>query len=328
MAGSLYPRLQHLRLSHSSKVTFDSCPRKLEFRKFYNLARVNEASLAGNAGSAMHEGWYEWLRTNDADAALWRMMQHYPIEFQKSPMDQRSLECCFITLQEMMAFEGFAHTNIAKIAVPQADGTSEERYAIEVPFEIFFANFSLDGRFNEDGSPCVPVSWIGYIDAILYDFFANKFIPIDVKTTTKNLSDYVPMFANDAQMLPYALVLETVTGQHFDEVEITYLLAYIDALMPKVRPLTFKRSHADVTEWAQEAALMLRQLQMFYTAGWFPRHGQSCVNWGICPYYQYCETRDHDYLNAYFGTNEMFEEAQKDDSFQPWFTMSLELEGL
>ena len=146
-------QITKLRLSHSSLRTFRSCARKLEFRKFHPTMSKDE-SLAGEVGHALHVGYQHYLVHKDRDAAIFAMLQRYPIHLNSNPSNSRSVEACYPTLNAMIDSGAFLEYEIAEIKC--LDG--EIRKAIEVPFQINITGFNLGDALSDIH---IPVIYVG-----------------------------------------------------------------------------------------------------------------------------------------------------------------------
>ena len=304
-----YPPQEKLRISYSSTKTFRACPRKFEFSKMYNLIREDQAGHAANVGNFIHEVIGTWLLTGSREKAFAYMVTHYPVNTYKnySPNDPRSLEACYSTIQAIMDHPLWDRLSLAEVRV---DG--QLRKAIEVPFEIH-----LNVRIGN-----LPLSFIGYIDFIFWDSYLNKYIILDLKTTRIELLKQQAKFKFDEQMLPYALVLDTILGQQLREAPVTYLHAFIDLLAPDIKPLTYVKNTNDVKEWAHSLYILYVELDLYYKHRWFPRRSEACVGFGICQFSSHCESRDTEYLSTYFQQSGYIASTAP---FHPWFTAQIKL---
>lgn len=296
---------------------YRSCARKFELNKLYGHARAeHEESLAAEAGTALHRAWQAYAETGNKSAGEEALLINYPAHLQPSSMDTRSLYACYSTYLEMIAHPIFSQYTLATVTV-----NGVERPAVEVPFQITFANVSLLADRT------VPVHYIGYIDAIMWDTVAERYAVVDIKTTRKYRSDYSTMYKRDSQCLPYGYVLDRVIGAQAAELfDVLYLVAFIDPLEPRVMKYTFPKTRYDVAEWGLTVAKDIRDLQLFAAMGWFPKNGQACDTYGVCVYDNVCDYTDstaiRQYLDLQFGPPNGVEFDN------PWFTLSLEIEGL
>lgn len=274
--------------SHSSRALFESCPRKLEMRKFYG-SDARETSHAADVGTCLHTGYQNWLQTHDEEQAVVAMMLDYPVEsyFDETKNRDRSIEACYITLMNMISVDKMKNYQLA--TVKGLDGL--EHPAIEVPFEIEVQNFKLGGE--------VPITYRGWIDAILYDPFRDMYMVVDVKTHRQHADDLSAKYQFDEQCLPYGLVLENILGHKVDTFEVYYFSCFIDLLKPRANFYDFQKTYAEVYDWAQGFYYHLRQVDQFYRTGWFPRSttGDTCFAYGKpCRFLSECAYRDHSIL--------------------------------
>ena len=306
--------INELRMSYSSGNTLDSCPRKYEFSKFYEHANYQE-SLPGEVGHCLHEGYQHYMVHKNREQAIAAMMMRYPIHLNTNPSDFRSIEACYATMNKMLDSGLFLHYEIAKIKC--LDG--EIRPAIEVPFEITIKDYELplpDGRK-------IPVRYVGFIDMILYDVMNDEFIVVDIKTTREYLKDYADVYMFDDQCLPYSLVLERILGHELDHLKHEYMIAYVDIAKPFTRKLEYRKTKADVEDWARGFYLKLKQLEFYASTGWFPRKGKSCVNFKrVCGYKDLCGSRNYEALQKQIL---MGEKPAVKEFPAPWISVDLEL---
>lgn len=311
-------KVTHLELSDSSRGLFNTgCERKFEFRKLIEFRR-NEDSFAGNAGTAMHAGYQSYLTNGNRELAQWEMMKRFPIQDNPSCMQSRSLEACYWTLEALMDYEGLASYRLARI---QVGDEPEPRPAVEVPFRITLTDIYLDAART------IPISYIGYMDAIMYDAFTNSYIVVDLKTTTVQINggDYSPLYKFADQCLPYAMVLAAIQGHPITELDLRYLVSFIDHHEPRILSYPFPKTQIDIEEWGRSLLIDIMNLRMFYDMGWFPRRGNQCYSWSrVCPYFDYCDVRDENFLRQAFDT---YHEETDRPPFEPWFELSLSLEA-
>ena len=308
-----------LQMSNSSRNRLHGCGRRFEFSKFFPAA-ARDGSFAGDAGNAMHYAFGEYLLTRNRDVGAARLALTYPIRFQKSPFDTRSLEACYATYEALCDSTFLSEYEIAKIVLPNG----ETKHAIEVPFTIRIPNFQLRAA---DGSP-IYVEYIGYIDFIMYSAFRNEYIVVDLKTTRQRMYDYTPKFAWDDQCLPYGLALEAILGREVTNMQVIYLVAYIDIEQPHVQPLTFNKTQENIEEWAFSLTADLIELRRYYNMGWFPRRSSSCFAYNrTCGYFDMCHIRDPNAIMSIIlsQTGLNLNDLPAGDTFEPWFTVDLDI---
>ena len=313
MANSFYPQLTELQLSESSREVLHGCPRKLEFRKFYQHSSSTE-TLPTGAGHALHAGYQEWMVSRDETKAIYAMMDRYPIKFATTPNASRSLEACYATLLAMIGNQSLQRYELCTFVV---DGVSHP--AIEVPFRLLIKDYNLDDN--------TPIVYVGYIDLVLFDRYTNEYVIVDIKTTTYSLADLTPKYKFDNQCVPYAMVLQRLLKSEkaisIQELQVKYLVVHIDILEPHVRMYEFDKSAIDVNDWARGFVKDLHDLKMYYQSGWFPRRGSSCLSWGkTCTHFLYCSTRDHATIEKMLELEPKYEGKP----IEPWIEIDLYLE--
>ena len=310
-------RLPALYVSDSSMAVARKCMRKLELMKFYGHNRNDdELKLAPEVGHALHAGYQTYVTTRDKNAAIWALINRYPATLNQNPNDVRSMEACYSTLDEMFDHSINARYEIAKVIV---DG--EARPAVEVPFRIKLKGISIFDDIE------TLVYYDGFIDLILFDNLERKFVVTDIKSTRISRTDYTMKYANDPQCLPYAYVIQKALGQSAESLDIKYLVAYVDALDPRVLMYEFTKTKKDIEDWGFNFAVTLMNIKSYANIGHFPKNGKSCDDWGPCRYAAVCGYNHHEqitqYLDLQFGTPTW----EKPD-FHPWFELNLTIQGM
>lgn len=242
------------------------------------------------------------------------MMLRYPIDLNSNPYDYRSLEACYATLQEMMLHNLSYRCEIAMIDC--VDGV--QRPAVEVPFKINIK----PGITLADGRK-ISISYVGYIDAVLYDLAKQEFVVVDIKTTRFNI-DKTLQYSNSRQCLPYGLVIEKALGNPLDGFTVKYLHTYIDIQKPDVSVLQFHKSIKDISEWATDVRFSIDDIGRGISTGHFMKNSNSCINFKKeCEYAGICGSRSEDNINAHIAHK--FQGVDSDKTLEPWIVLDLEL---
>lgn len=284
--------VDEIRLSHSTLQTFESCPRKFEFSKLFQNP-VHEDSLATAFGTAIHRGFQDYLINKDYNHAVFSMMMDYPWEMGESAVRDRSPEGALALLDEMI--RQFPEERYELAYISDANGTPMP--CVEVPFKLVFDEYATLSMINRSASGSqvkfVPVFYVGYMDLVLHDKLEDKFIVIDIKTTTDRLDDLTPKYKFSDQTVPYGLVLNKLLGLPIDELEVGYYVARPSLLEPKVELYKFYKSQSDLADWAHGMLSSLNNLSTYFATCYFPRTRNGCSFFGrTCPYYEYCHDRD------------------------------------
>lgn len=308
-----FPLPEKLRISNSSLNLFHSCERKLEFRKFYQNA-TRDSSVPGEVGHALHQGTQHFLQHRDRDAAMFQMMLGYPMTMaEKYSEKMRTLEACYATQEAIFEYDKLYDYQLSQVVAN--DGVT--RFAVEVPFEITFKNFLLLDK--------IPVSYIGFIDLLLYWIGEQAHIVCDIKTHRNDqLKDRTAVYMFDPQCLPYAIVLEKMLGMPIENLTIKYLDVFVDIREPKVSMYTFHKSREMIEDWARRMYIDLKQLDMYLRMGWFPRRHTACVNFqkNVCKFFAACEYREPSEVIAWMKANKI---DTTERPFTPWVELELEL---
>lgn len=301
-----------LRVSYSSLNTFASCPRKFEFDKLYPKPSGREEFYAGAVGTALHEGYQEYMVSRNRDSATWKFMLAFPFELESyESNDYRSFNACLQTLEEMFNHIQMDEYELAQIKRP--DGVDVP--ALEVPFELRFNNYRLpDGR---------GVAFIGYIDMITRSRMTGLYQTMDIKTSRMKINDATGKFRFDSQQVPYGIVVDHVAAESITEFEVLYLSAYIDLIQPEVSMYKFKKTQTDIQEWVANKVVQLDQMVSFIESDYFPRTDGGCMFFNRpCRYLEPCRTRDRKMLEAWFLEGR---EPHVDEPFEPWITATIDL---
>lgn len=304
--------ITELQLSHSSRKALHSCERKFEFRKLHESSGRTE-TFATSVGSAYHTAWQTYLATGDRDQGLFELIWDFPIKYQKSAMEPRSLEAAVLTYLKTTADTRMDEFELAHVVRPD---TGETVPAIEVPFQIVIPEYP----FYPDGRT-IRVVYIGFMDLIMYNKLTGDYTVWDIKTTTK-VEDHDIDFHFDEQCLPYGLVLESLLGKPVaNSFEVSYWVHRLLHLDGGAIRYPYMRGPEDVQDWTKGFLYDLDTIRRYYNAGWFPRKSNACGSWNrTCPFFSMCETRDPNVINQML--------QGQDDSYvlpAPWITVELKV---
>lgn len=304
-----------LEISHSSRGTLAGCARKFELYKFYPRNRGREDGFAADVGTALHHAYQDYLIHEDEDRAQWILMTKYPYMLELSqkvhgPENDRSLEACLATLDEMIASPRMTEYELATVRRP--DGI--EVPAIEVPFAIRFTDLILpDGR---------GLAYTGFMDAIMRHKFTGQYRTMDIKTSRDRLKDKTPKYVFNSQQNPYGMVVEHLAGQAIESFEVLFFDCFVDLVDPNVVMWPFTRTREDMQEWLLDVVLDFQNIQRFMELNHFPRTSHGCLSFNRpCPYLDICPSRDRDYVMEWFL---MGKEPVSNPREEPWIVFELE----
>lgn len=306
--------VDYLRVSYSSLNLADTCLRKFEFNKLYPRRARDPDQFAADVGTALHHGYQDYLIHQDLDRAIWMMMKDYPYlgEFEQR-FDDRSLEACISTLEEMTYEANMTEWELVSIRKP----TGEIVPAIEIPFELRLKGITLpDGR---------GVAFTGFMDAALRHLGTGLVRTMDIKTHRRTLEDATPKYKFDGQQVPYGIVLEHLTGNPVTEFEVLYLDTYVDLVKPRVQLYPFRKDSEDLQEWLINTVLRVQRIQRAMEMDYFPRTDGGCLNWNRpCYFLEVCQSRDREAITEWLM---MGDEAATEKREEPWIVAEIDVFG-
>lgn len=332
-----YPFLpnNHLRISHSSRITLTNCKRKFQFRKFFQQVRrqrEGQSALKAELGKALHHGYQEFVRHVEmpmderTEHAIFEYMKAYPIELDQNANSVASLETGFATLNEMISSQAMMGYELARIKCH--DGV--ERDAIEVPFEIVLNGFELPGK--------VSVSLTGFIDAIFFNSHERTYHVLDVKTSGRGSKDgdFSPLYQFNEQCVSYGFVLEYIQQRKIENFQVSYLHCKVDMKEPKALRYDYVKTQKDVQDWYNALLMDLSNIKTYMEIDWFPRDptGQACFAYGNrCEYFELCGYNNETCAKALMPTMEEQAEMETDEAtasktgagFEPWIKFGIEM---
>lgn len=297
-----YP-IDTLEISHSTMDSYHSCERKLEFSKFYGI-NMRKPNLAGDAGSAMHEAFGEYLLTKSKNAAILKLMKEYPITLCQNPLWDWSLEACYSALLSLINWsDKNTHIELAKIG---------ENPAIEVPFLI-----NIKHKIDD----FLPVVYRGYIDFVFYNRLENSYFVLDLKNTSRKMNDFTVAFKNSEQCLPYSLVLNRALNKDFSSLNVQYLIVKVNIIDPTIQLLDFNKTSEDVEDWGRALFMDLLAIKTFYETKWFPRRNACSAYNRACRFWDICVSRKPETIKIMLKSLDQGEPKE----FIPWITLDLEI---
>jgi len=308
-----YP-IKQLVLSHSARSTARSCMRKFEFSKMYGDPSEKEEMYAAEVGKALHEGFQNFLIHKDETKAVFAMMMAFPFELEYAKDENqrnRPFEAVYATLMELIRSPVVDRYELVKIKTQWG----EEKHAVEVSFAIEIVGAPLP----------IPVWFVGFIDAILYDRLEDRYLVTDIKTTRVNIVDYSVRYEFDEQTVPYGIILEHILGKKIDEFKVSYLSAYIDLLEPKVSMYPFVKTQEHINDWFIGLCEDINRIGRYYKKQFFPRatNGDVCYSYNKpCWFATYCSNRNPEITNRLIGgipRDGLFHDGQ-----EPWIVAQLD----
>lgn len=302
-----YQPLSTIRLSHSTIELLHSCPRKLQFYKVFRNSQ-RQSSFSAEIGHTLHKAYQTYLATKDENHAIAELIKAYPIELETQWDKDRDMEACLSTLLALIECQT-SYDTLAEIK--NKDGQLVP--AVEVPFEIV-----TNQTLTEGGK---PISFVGFIDAIMYNKQRNEYYVVDLKTHRLNLNDLTPKYQYDEQCTPYGLVLSAMTQQKITSFNVRYLTAFVDLVKASTKEYTFVKQMTDLVNWGKVVKKAIDDIRYFNDQNWFPRRANTCLAYNRpCQHFDYCGEPDNDHLQKYLLAG-MIEQQEK--PFEPLFRIEM-----
>lgn len=265
------------------------------------------------AGTAIHEGYQKYLETHDKAASTWAFMRAFPVHLNWDSSDDRSMEACLNTLDALINASITAEYELSTIKTLQGVLMP----AIEVPFEIEFPGLVLANGMT--------LSFIGYIDMIMYSRFYDMHGVVDLKTHRNNRSDLTANYLHHGQMIPYGLILNHVLGKSITRFNVIYASAFIDILEPRVETYEYEKTQADIEDWITSFVIGIKNLNEMLKLDHFPRTENGCLIYNkACTYLDICKERNKDKLQSILLCGEEPRPSKRDE-FEPWIKIQLSL---
>jgi len=302
--------------SHSIDGTFESCPRRFEFRHVIGqVPDTEDSGFAAEAGTALHEGLQEWARTGNQDDGYMTLMRWWPFEMEDRRLrkDARTFDNALLLLKELMNHEFWNEWEPAYLPNGEA--------AIELPYRI---NHTSLGAFTHPRTNKLTyLAGQGKIDFFLRNRRDGRLLTTDLKTTTYDENVHAAAFRFSGQAGEYGMVLSTAVGHDFRKhgLEVCYLLAEFGPYGPNVRPMTYLLSPAEIDDLIRAKQIRLATMLAYARANHWPRRTHGCVFYGTpCGYLDVCHRRDYKFLLDWFAAEgDRF--RFKERIYEPYWTL-------
>lgn len=269
-----------LEISHSGLNTFASCPKKFAFRKaIVTFQEGRSESDATAAGTALHEGLQEYMRSRDVDRGLEALARAHHIElFDEGRASTYSLEAVAHTyLRALSDGPGAEVLNLPEYELATFLRDGEQIPATEVAFLVVIE------------MPTVIFHLRGYIDLVLKNPITGRFMAVDIKTTTENgARNFTAKYTWDWQVTSYGIPLNALLG-HEGDFEVGIYGCILSDRTPSFLFPDFVRKQRDVDAYLHYLLDKCRQIEHYWKERIFPRHPSACVSFGrICPFMTEC----------------------------------------
>lgn len=313
-------KLDELRLSHSTIESLHNCPRRFEFSKLYACPHFEE-SAASMSGKVVHAGCQEFMISGDFDKAVLAMLMEYNFNMHITPINENSFESCLGALD---AFVKYYSATGNQLVFFEKDG--KQIPAVEVPFKINLVGQELEVP-SKDGKEFkkVPITFVGYMDAIIKEKWSGETTVMDLKTIRKASDDLPVKFKFSDQCTNYGFVLNKLLGKKVDAFKVSYINILMGVGTEMCQKYDYYKTEIDVEDYMRKLSLVIKTLQMYTKLAWFPRQSSSCSTFGRrCSYFEECELMRTAYdsiQNSLLFRNGVVEQKE----FTPLITVDLNL---
>jgi hypothetical protein len=308
--------------SHSIDGTFESCPRRFEFRHVYEQRPLMESSgMAADVGTALHEAVQEWTKDRSLENAYITLLKWWPWDLEAKRIDagltdsKRTLGNALLLLDAICAHHFWDDWEVARLP----DGA----YAIELPWRI---NHISLGSFPHpvSGKP-VFLATQGKIDWILrHKRDRNRYMVTDLKTTVLNETAQQASFRFSGQAGQYGLILASAINHPWQRegMDVTYFVAeFSEHGLPEINPLTYHLDPDEIFESIEAKNERLRRMVSMGHDSFWPRRSHGCAFYGTpCGFLDVCHRRDPAFLSQWFAAERQSFQTEK-RIYSPFWTI-------
>lgn len=308
--------------SHSIDGTYESCPRRFEFRHIYEeFPLLEPRGMAADIGTALHEASQEWTRDGDTDKSDLTLLKWWPWALEEKRRAaglidyKRTLGNAFLLLDAIRQDPFWSDWEVARLP----DGSP----AIELPWRI--DHMSL-GSFPHPvhGHP-VFLATQGKIDWILRHRRDRwRYMVCDLKTTVHDEPAQQASFRFSGQAGQYGIVLSKAIGHDWESqgLDVTYLVAEFSEFgMPLVNPKTYHLDPWEVMESLEVKNIRLRHMLEYGRSGFWPRRSHGCIFYGTpCGFLEVCHRREPQFLQDWFAS-ERQDFAKESRVYEPYWIL-------
>lgn len=298
-------------LSYSRLQTLNACPRKFQLENIFGLA-VRRSNTTFAYGHAVAAGVQSLIEHGDLNRALASVMVAWDVGmYEEEVKSKKSLWYAvratqkFYDLIKDPATSIIKDYEIATFEVTDSEGNTTVKPAVELTFNIIC----------DDG-----YEYEGHVDLILKEKAAEKFLILELKTTSfSNLDE--SMFGKSAQAIGYSIVLDSIAQSVGGSSSYSVLYLVYKSGKMEYEPMVFNKSPIERAKWINTLILDIELIKMYRETNTFPARGQSCYNFfRRCEYYDQCgmsdeslDRRDKVALDAVVEEEKVFAELEEHD---------------
>ena len=304
-------------ISHSGLNSFSSCPKRFAFRKIITtMDSARESSDAADAGSALHEGLQEYMRTRDEDKAVEAIARHHQIELKDTDKASvYSLEAVIWSFYHCIRIgPADGGLNLQDYDLVSFVKEGVEYPATEIPFLVEIESEHL--IFHQRA----------YIDFVLRHPYSGKYVVVDAKTTTKQAkANFHTKYKWDYQVTSYGIPLQALLGET-GSFHVGIYGVILSDRDPVVHFPLFERKVSDIEDYQFYLTDKCRQIEHYWKLQRFPRNPSGCHSFGKpCFYINDCAAVTvNDMQNQINPSRQESESDVRGKPFEPVFTARME----
>lgn len=310
---------QYLVTSHSIDGTFDSCPRRFEFRHVVGvIPDIEDSGFAADAGTAVHEALQQWARDPQSQAnikkAFLTLMIWWPwkLEDEKKRQDSRNFGNAVLLLELLIKSDFWDDWEVATLA----DGS----HAIELPFRI---NHTSLGSFIHPRTGLKTfIATQGKMDFIVRNRKTGVLMVMDLKTTILDEDAHEAAFRFSGQAGQYGLVLSAAVGHDFrrNGIDVCYFVAEFATEGPRIRPFIYHLDPEEVQDAISTKVDKVNRMLGYARQAWWPRKTSGCNFFTKpCGFLDVCHRREYDFLLDWFAADDRFK--FKERIYEPYWIL-------
>lgn len=272
-------------LSYSRVEMASACPRKFELAaKFRLFPRKESATFA--YGHAVGAGVQYILAGRDFNHCMLQVLYNYDYPFDQAGTESevRSKKSYWHALDTVQKFHHLYSTGqmpyLAGWEVAKFEHEGKLMPAVELTFVVDLG----DGWTYE-----------GHIDLVLYNPTTQRYLVLELKTTGAKVIDEAT-YANSDQATGYGVVIDAIAGNLKSSASFDVLYLVNRTNDQTFWPHIFTKTPKHKAEWLMKLLTMQQVIEHYEGIGFYPKYGQSCMDYyRRCEYYSLCH-RDNEEL--------------------------------
>jgi len=262
------PRLK--RLSHSSRTTLHTCPRKYQLNKLASQViklpdrEEAEQGVTFAYGHAVGAGVASTLQNKTPQQVLLDTFLSWRADLlDEHKRQNKGFFKAFFAVQKFLKMREDGFLDDYKIVIYNG------KPAAELSFQILLPN---------------GYTYRGFVDAVLQNVHTGDILVLECKTTSGQAVS--ANFINSGQAIGYSIVLD----QLFPKLS-SYTVLYLvyESKSYEYKQLPFEKSLLQRALWLQELLIDIDIIDLYETYDTYPMHGESCYDFfHDCEYLSLC----------------------------------------